>query len=147
MKLIRKITISGSIFITLLNTVSCNEKKSTDNKTPSYKGKPKIEFYETTHDLGTLTEGETAEYIFEYKNTGTAPLIIKNITTDCGCTTPEYTKKETLPGEKNKIKIIFDSEGFRNNIYKTITIKTNADTNNIKLILTAYIKNDNNLNY
>ena len=146
MKSGEKILTIFIIFVLWINSVSCNtsDKK---NEPPDYKGKANIEFPDTLHDFGILEEGEVAEYTFKYKNTGTAPLKITNIITDCGCTVPKYDKKPVLPGENAKIKVTFDSRGFRNNIYKTITVKTNAEKRNIKLILTAFIKNNNNLNY
>ncbi len=135
------------IFVVWMFFLSCNNNSERKKEPISYHGKASIEFTDTIHDFGTLTEGEIAEYTFKFKNTGTAPLTIKNIITDCGCTVPEYDKKPVLPGEKAKIKVTFDSRGFRNNIYKTITVKTNAKKNEIKLILTAFIKNNNSLNF
>ncbi len=147
MKSGEKILTIFIIFVLWINFLSCNNGSDKKNNPTEYKGKANIEFPDTLHDFGILEEGEVAEYTFKYKNTGTAPLKITNIITDCGCTVPKYDKKPVLPGENAKIKVTFDSRGFRNNIYKTITVKTNAEKRNIKLILTAFIKNNNNLNY
>ncbi len=144
-----KITGIITIFTFLFIFLSCTEQNNNDNQSKKieYTGKPDITFENTSHDFGILTAGEIVQYSFKYKNTGTAPLKITKIITDCGCTVPEYDKKAVLPKEESKIKVTFDSQGFRNNIYKTITVETNADTGKIKLILTAFIKNNNNLNF
>ncbi len=147
MKSVEKILILFTIFVIAGEIISCKNDSVEKKETVNYKGHAIIEFTDTIYDFGTLTEGEIAEYTFKYKNTGTAPLKITNITTDCGCTVPEYDKKPVLPGEKAKIKVTFDSQGFRNNIYKTITVKTNAKTSKVKLVLTAFIKNNNSLNF
>jgi len=147
MKLPEKILTICIIFATWMFLLSCNNNTEQKKEPINYRGKAHIDFSDTIHDFGTLKEGEIAEYTFKYKNTGTAPLNIINIITDCGCTVPEYDKNPVLPGKKAKIKVTFDSRGFRNNIYKTITVKTNAKKRKIKLILTAFIKNNNSLNF
>ncbi len=142
--------ISIIVITTFLSiSFSCNEQKNENKKVVKikYSGKPVIKFENNSYDFGTLEEGEIVECSFKYKNTGTAPLKITKIITDCGCTVPKYDKKAVLPKEESKIKVTFDSRGFRNNIYKTITVKTNADSSKILLILTAFIKNNNTLNY
>jgi len=143
----RNILTLTTIFVIWFNFLSCKSNSEQEKKSVKYNGIANIEFLDTIHDFGILKEGEIAEYTFKYKNTGTAPLKIKNIVTDCGCTVPEYDKKPLLPGENAKIKVTFDSQGFRNNIYKTITVKTNTKSKNRTLVLTAFIKNNNNLNF
>ncbi len=147
MNLSQKILTIIIIFAVWINLLSCTDKTEENKQSENYTGNAKIEFLDTIHDFGILKENEIVEYTFKYTNTGTAPLKIKNIETDCGCTIPEYDKKSVLPGEKARIKVTFDSQGFRNNIYKTITVKSNAETSKIKLILTAYIKNNKSLDY
>jgi len=143
----RNILTIFTIFVACMSVISCSNYVKKNDTFVKYKGKAAIEFQDTIYDFGIMTEGEIAEYSFTFKNTGTAPLKIKNVVTDCGCTVPEYDKKSVLPGKNAKIKITFDSRGFRNNIYKTITVETNADKSKNILILTAYIKNNNSLNY
>ncbi len=137
-----------TFFIVLIfSFVSCNETNSEkENNNSQYKGKPKIEFISKSHDFGTLKEGEIVECTFKFKNIGTAPLKIIYVEPDCGCTTPKYDKDFILPGKEGKIKAVFDSNGFRNNIYKTIDVETNADTTITELIITAFIKSNFNLN-
>jgi hypothetical protein len=143
----RNISTLFITFVIFVFSLACNNQEKASKKPENYKGKPEIAFNDTIYDLGELKEGEIAEYSFKFKNTGTAPLKIKNIVTDCGCTVPEYDKKPVLPGREAKIKVSFDSQGFRNNIYKTITVETNANSKKYILVLTAYIKNNNTLNY
>ncbi len=148
MKLIYKISTLIIIFVSVI-FFACNNNSDHKNKpeNKTYTGNAKIEFTDTIHDFGTLQEGEIVEYNFKYKNTGSAPLKIINIISDCGCTVPEYKKEELLPDNEGKIKVTFDSQGFRNNIYKTITVETNTDKKKNVLILTAFIKNNNSLNF
>ena len=134
---------SFGIFLLLILS-SCNNTEDSNTNRKEYSGKAKIEFYKITHDFGTLKEGEVVECTFKYKNTGDAPLSLIYVEADCGCTVPEYSKGEILPGKEGKIKAVFDSNGFRNNIYKTIDVETNADSTITELVLTAFIERTQN---
>ena len=65
--------------------------------------KPKMTFTETSHDFGTITDGEIVTHTFEFTNTGEGDLIISEAVTSCGCTVPEYPKHPLKPGEKGKV--------------------------------------------
>ena len=134
------------VFISLTISMCETDNDETLKDQNKYTGKPKIEFNKTTHDFGNLKEGEVVECTFKYKNTGTAPLKILSVEADCGCTIPEYSNKEILPGGEGKIKVVFNSDGFKYNIYKTIDVETNIDTKYNELILIAYIENNITLN-
>ena len=142
----KKYSFFSSIGLTILLvfSLSCNNSDKTETTKENYTGKAEIEFYKIAHDFGTLKEGEVVECIFKYKNTGNAPLSLLYVEADCGCTVPEYSKGEILPGEEGKIKAVFDSNGFRNNIYKTIDVETNADSSITELVLTAFIERTQN---
>ena len=85
-----------------------------------------IEFDRTTHDFGTLTQGEKVEISFQYKNTGRQELKIVNADSDCGCSVPEWSKEKLPQGESAKLKVIFDTQGLIGNVLKTVTITTNT---------------------
>lgn len=136
----------SALFFILMPFVFLFSCTGNDNKpAQAYTGMAEISFQDSIFHLGDLYEGEITEHTFTFSNTGTAPLKITNIETDCGCTAAKYEKRTILPGEKSKIKVRFDSKGFRNNIYKTISVETNTNTKKT-LILTAFIKNNNTLN-
>ncbi|MDR1666960.1 MAG: DUF1573 domain-containing protein [Bacteroidales bacterium] len=88
---------------------------------------PIITFDKTTHDFGKVNEmdGE-AIHDFTFRNDGTSPLIIKNVTTTCGCTTPEWTKQPVAPGKSGLIKVSYDVKGRPGAIDKTITVLSNG---------------------
>ena len=136
------------VFILNLQLIflSCNSNDEIKiNDSTKYTGKPNIEFNKISHDFGELTEGEIVECIFRYKNTGKAPLKILTVVTDCGCTVPEFSSENVLPEKAGMIKVVFNSTGFRNNIYKTIDVETNTESKYIELVLTAFIENNKSL--
>jgi len=46
---------------------------------PLWCSQPRIYFDKTEHHWGTLKQRTTARYVFEFRNIGTAPLLIEKI--------------------------------------------------------------------
>ncbi|MFT4780599.1 MAG: hypothetical protein ACJAZK_001201 [Psychroserpens sp.] len=92
----------------------------------------KIEFKTDVIDYGTIEKGSDGVRIFEFTNTGNAPLIISNVKSTCGCTVPKKPDGPILPGETGKIEVKYDTNRV-NPIRKTITVTSNADTPNVAL--------------
>jgi hypothetical protein len=79
-----------------------------------------------THDFGDITQGDVVERVFKFTNTGNQPLIITNIQTSCGCTTPVWPRDPIMPGGKGEIKVGFNSTGKLNKQTKTLPIISNS---------------------
>ncbi|WP_319805315.1 DUF1573 domain-containing protein [Hymenobacter latericus] len=87
---------------------------------------PAISFTEMKYDFGKIKQGDVVEHTFKFKNTGTAPLVISNIGTSCGCTTPDWTKDPIMPGKTGSITAKFNSAGKLGMQNKVLTIESNA---------------------
>lgn len=85
-----------------------------------------LTFESNTHDFGNITQGDVVERVFKFTNTGNQPLIITNIQTSCGCTTPVWPRDPVMPGGKGEIKVGFNSSGKLNKQTKTLPIISNA---------------------
>ena len=96
---------------------------------------PYITFEESSFDFGDILQGDKVEHIFAFENTGTAPLIITNVQTTCGCTAPEWPKEPVMPGESAEIKVIFNSAGKFGRQNKVISVISNsvAPVNQVKI--------------
>lgn len=90
-------------------------------------------------DLGDMRQGEKAEYIFEFTNSGSKPLIIHNVISTCGCTIPQWTKKPVMPGKKGSIKVLFDSTGKIGRQNKLISIRSNIPGPDRKLKISVMV--------
>lgn len=86
-----------------------------------------IQFEEKTHDFGTFEEGAPATYVFKFKNTGNAPLVLTNVKSPCGCTTPTWTKDPIPPGGEGTIVVSYNSKGRIGKFNKTITVTHNGE--------------------
>ncbi len=96
---------------------------------------PAITFEEMEFNFDDINQGDRVEHIFNFENTGDAPLIITNVQTTCGCTATNWEREPILPGKKSSIKVKFNSAGKEGRQNKVITIISNsvAPLNQIKI--------------
>lgn len=92
-----------------------------------------IQFENTVHDYGDVPLNGNGECEFEFTNTGNEPLILSRPTSTCGCTVPSWPKQPILPGEKEKIKVTYNTRK-AGPINKTVTVTSN-DKNGTKVVL------------
>lgn len=96
---------------------------------------PSITFTSDKHDFGDVLAGPQLEYNFEFTNTGQNTLIVKNVSTSCGCTGAMVDeKKEYGPGDKGKIHVTFNTQGRTGVNEKNITVESNDITNPRKIL-------------
>lgn len=93
----------------------------------------------TEHDFGTIQEGAIVEHEFKFRNDGEYPLILNNISSSCGCTTPEWPKDPIGPKQVSSIKVRFDSKHKAGPQVKTITVYANTEPANIELRLKGIV--------
>jgi hypothetical protein len=86
----------------------------------------KIEFKSEVIDYGEIEKGSDGVRVFEFTNTGNAPLVITDVTSSCGCTIPEKPKDPIAPGKTGEIKVKYDTKRV-GPIRKTITVYSNAE--------------------
>jgi hypothetical protein len=87
----------------------------------------KIDFSakDNTIDYGKVSKSnDNGIRVFEFTNTGNAPLIITSIQSTTNCTILSSTKDPILPGKKGKIEIKYNMTA--GPIRKTITVESNA---------------------
>ena len=86
-------------------------KKEQTKKEKVKKPKPSALIWnETEHDFGKIRQGKPVTAKFKVKNKTRSTLIIADIQSSCGCTTPVYPKKPIPPGKSAEIKTIFNAE-------------------------------------
>lgn len=87
----------------------------------------RIEFAakDNTIDYGRISKGsDNGIRVFEFTNTGNAPLIITNVLSTCACTVPTKPAGQIMPGKTGKIEIKYNMTP--GPIRKTITVESNA---------------------
>ena len=81
---------------------------------------PEIKFTYLIYDYGNIYKNGDGVCYFEFTNTGKADLQLTNVTTSCGCTTPEWPKTPIKPGQSSSIKVVYNTSrigGINKNIY------------------------------
>jgi hypothetical protein len=153
-KVIRLHYLTASKFLLLILIFGCNNvqtrkkvdsinvisEKDSNSFVSSDSLFPKITFDTTFINLDTMQEGEIKIIEYCFKNTGSAPLIIKDIIPSCGCSTPSYKNIPILPGEQSKIKLVFNSENKIGDQNLNLVVKTNTYEKYCQLKFYAFIK-------
>ncbi len=117
----RGIFIYVSLFIIFnLSTVSLS------------RGFPRIHFDRDSYDFGKIVQGKIVEHTFTFKNIGTADLVIKEVTTSCGCTAALVSNNVIHPGERGAIKVSYDSQGRAIKVTRKIRVVTNDPVEPVK---------------
>lgn len=89
---------------------------------------PVLTLEKSTHEFGDIYQGDVVEHTFKFTNTGNQPLLITNIATSCGCTTPQWPRDPIMPGGKGELKVGFNSAGKMNKQTKVLPITSNSVT-------------------
>jgi hypothetical protein len=109
------------------------------NRDAVQKNLPVMSFTKAEHDFGTIEQGAAQETVFEFTNTGNAPLIITDARSSCGCTVPEYPKNKPIaPGETGELLVKFNGSG-QNQVTKTITVTANTEKGSELLRIKAFV--------
>jgi len=85
-----------------------------------------IRVQDSSHNFGTIKEGDIVQHDYIVSNTGDKPLYIANVQTSCGCTAPKFEKEPLLPGKSAVVTLEFDSKGKEGNVSKKARIISNA---------------------
>ena len=117
--------VALSFLMMLLVVAAFAQQKEKRTATAAVNG-PQITFQESEFNFGDIAQGEKAEHVFTFKNTGTAPLVLSNVLTTCGCTASEWPKEPVAPGKSAQIKVTFNSAGKMGVQNKVVTIVSNA---------------------
>lgn len=105
---------------------------------------PRVTFTESTHDFGDIAQGTKVNYVFEFENTGTEPLVLSNVLTTCGCTATSWPREPIAPGEGGEIAVSFNSAGKMGKQNKVVTVVSNAvnSQERVKIIANVLPKKD-----
>lgn len=87
---------------------------------------PELAVEQGSFDFGTLAQGKKVQHTFKIRNSGDAPLQIKQLHADCGCTAAKPSTTQIAPGKSAEIDVTFDSTGFSGKVHKTVVMTTNA---------------------
>jgi len=100
---------------------------------------PELSVVEGSYNFGTIAQGKKVQHNFVIRNTGDAPLQIKEVNVSCGCTAAKPSSPVIAPGKSGEIQVIFDSAAFSGKVQKSVSLVTNAKPPSATLYLDGTI--------
>lgn len=100
----------------------------------SYAQKGVLKFTKDTHDFGKVEQGKPVTHVFEFKNTGTDPVVINDAQASCGCTKPNWTREPVMPGKTGSVSATFNAAA-AGPFNKSVTVTSNAEAGQTVLYL------------
>ncbi len=86
---------------------------------------PAIAFESEICDLGSIVQGERPDCLFSFANLGGEDLRIAQVEPSCGCTTILLSAPLLHPGERGRIRVVFDSDAYAGEVVKEIEVRSN----------------------
>jgi hypothetical protein len=99
-----------------------------------------LKFDTLHHAFGELKSGEEVACRFAFTNTGTAPLLIRDVKAGCGCTNVQFPQKPLKPGESGSVELTFNTSGKRGHQQQNVVVLSNAQEPSILLSITAQVQ-------
>ena len=112
------------LIVSLLFVAGFSAFSQTNAATPAVKTEILL-LKETQHDFGKIQQGRPVTYEFGLTNIGKEDLVLENVQTSCGCTTPVWKKEPVSPGANTNITVGYNAiaEG---PFEKTVTVTYNG---------------------
>ena len=100
-------------------------------------------FSELSHDFGTVSKNENAEYRFEITNLYNEDIRIQSVQTSCTCTDVRLTKKVLKSAESCELIAVFNTRNFVGPKQATVTVRFAAPYNaEVQLTVRGVIRGD-----
>lgn len=127
----------------LVAVIGCSKQEEAAPQTQPEAAAPKAVAVEDFFDWGSIRQGDVVEHKFQLRNTGTADLLIKKVTSSCGCVAAVASANTIPPGQTGEVSAKFDSAGRQGPSRKTVSVFTNDPTTpELKVALGGFITTD-----
>lgn len=99
---------------------------------------PVIKWDKDSYNFGEIPQGIPVDVVFEFTNTGNAPLIISKVEPACNCTDAIWPKTPIMPGQRGEIQVTFDA-ATGGKFSKTAIVTSNAKPTEQTLVFTGTV--------
>lgn len=104
------------------------------------KGTQTARFDHEKWNFGDVAEdGGKVEHTFVFTNVSSKPVVILDVTSGCGCTTPSYSRKPVMRGEKGEIVVSFDPMNRPGHFSKGISVQISGSTEPVTLLVEGVV--------
>ena len=83
-----------------------------------------VKFAEESWNFGDVKEdGGSVSHKFVFTNVSLRPVVILDVSATCGCTSPSFSRKPVMPGQKGEIDVVFDPINRPGHFSKGVLVK------------------------
>ena len=130
--------IGAALFTACADSQSKPAEKSASTSSAA-KGLTEIQWIDSAKNLGKISEGQTVEVAFRFKNVGNKPLVVEAVRPGCGCTVADPPKEPIAPGAEGVIKGSFNSDGRPGVNNKNIHVEANVPNSPLNITFTVEV--------
>ncbi len=104
------------------------------------KGTQTARFDHEKWNFGDVAEdGGQVEHTFVFTNVSSKPVVVLDVVSGCGCTTPSYSRKPVMRGEKGEIVVSFDPMNRPGHFSKGISVQISGSTEPVTLLVEGVV--------
>ena len=104
------------------------------------KGTQTARFDHEKWNFGDVAEdGGKVEHAFVFTNVSSKPVVVLDVVSGCGCTTPSYSRKPVMRGEKGEIVVSFDPMNRPGHFSKGISVQISGSTEPVTLLVEGVV--------
>lgn len=104
------------------------------------KGAQTARFDHEKWNFGDVAEdGGKVEHTFVFTNVSSKPVVVLDVVSGCGCTTPSYSRKPVMRGEKGEIVVSFDPMNRPGHFSKGISVQISGSTEPVTLLVEGVV--------
>lgn len=101
---------------------------------------PVLTLNNNAYDFGRIYEDQgKVTHSFTVRNSGSDSLLISNVRSNCGCTSPAWTKEPIAPGKEGFITVEYDPKNIRGSFHKTVQVQSNASNASMFLTISGTV--------
>ena len=99
-----------------------------------------VSFDEQKWHFGQIKEdGGSVEHSFFFTNYTSKPVVILDVTSGCGCTTPKYSRRPVMPGQKGEVVVAFDPMNRPGHFSKGVAVYTSDSSEPLNLFVEGQV--------
>lgn len=86
---------------------------------------PQMEIEPEEHDFGNVQQNQNLVHEFTITNTGSEDLIIRRISTSCGCTAALVSENVVPAGESTTLEVKLETRKYKGVVQRSISVASN----------------------
>lgn len=103
-----------------------------------------VAFDAKMHDFGDVpVSAGPLEWSFTFKNISSDPIVVHNVISSCGCTTPEWTKSPVMPQDTGHVRVIFSNDQGAYPFDKSLTVYVSGVNRPVVLRIRGHVHEKN----